>query len=444
MRNKKRNKYAILILILLALSIGYAAISTTLKIDGSTGISKQSWSVYWANPVVTTGSVTTNIPTITQDTNYQLNTKAIWNTTLNLPGDFYEFTIDAVNDGSIDAMITNIETSVTDSNGDPATLPSYIKVSVTYDDGIPIRKNQLLAKKNGNTVTVDKYKVRVEFLDTITREELNAIPTGGLSYVYRFGVTYGQAVKGVKPHIITSYGVLPYGTTPFSADDWTIRGDAFGNADRGLVLLNNSMAADCFAVSKFSEKLTGDHSFYGRMTYTLEKSSDNRGGHMRLTIGNTLAATTTGTDNAINIALNLAAGANWRDENGEGPSGDPDGWNTGTPSGTGAPITVFLNNDTTYTYAVAYYPSLLDKTKLHEMWYNYDGTQKKFYVYMADYDENGHVTKPQQPLLTVPIYLDNVFDSSNEVYFKFYGRNGFYTLTYDIRGFNFTTESGLL
>ena len=137
MRKNRKNKYMLLLVLLLAISVGYALLSTTLKINGSSIIAKNTWSVYWANPVVTEGSVTSTLPTIGNDTNGAVNTVATWSTSLSLPGDFYEFTIDAVNAGTIDAMITDIENTVTPE------LPSYIKYEVTYYDGETIAKKHL-------------------------------------------------------------------------------------------------------------------------------------------------------------------------------------------------------------------------------------------------------------------------------------------------------------
>lgn len=184
---KKNNIVKILLVLLLSISVGYALLSTTLKINGSANITKNTWSVYWANPVVTEGSVTTTPPTIGNDTNGAVNTVATWNVNLSLPGDFYEFTVDAVNAGSIDAMITNIEKTAA-----PA-LPAYIKYDVTYADGVQIKNKHMLAKKEGNENTVEKYKVRVEFLDIITPTQMNQIPENGVTYTFTYAITYSQA-----------------------------------------------------------------------------------------------------------------------------------------------------------------------------------------------------------------------------------------------------------
>ena len=56
---KKTIKYAVLVLILL-LGIGYAALTAKLKVDGTVHIDKATWDVHFENVSVTEGSVTAN------------------------------------------------------------------------------------------------------------------------------------------------------------------------------------------------------------------------------------------------------------------------------------------------------------------------------------------------------------------------------------------------
>ena len=105
MRRKNKSIYIVLIVIaLIGITIGYAVINTTLNINGKSSISKNTWDVYFDNVVVKDGSVeAVKIPTVTDKTTVDFEVA------LNLPGDFYEFTVDVVNAGSIDAMIESIE-----------------------------------------------------------------------------------------------------------------------------------------------------------------------------------------------------------------------------------------------------------------------------------------------------------------------------------------------
>ena len=186
-RNKRKNRILFLFLILLGLSIGFAALSTTLNIEGQTIISKNTWSVYWDNAVVNPESVTpNNVPVISKQGNDRENTSVTWTVNLAKPGDFYEFTVDAVNAGTINAMITSINTTV------PQNLPEYIKYSVTYDDGTAIANNHLLEKAS-DVPTRETYKVRVYYdFDEVTANDINAMQSG-VSYSFSLEINYAQA-----------------------------------------------------------------------------------------------------------------------------------------------------------------------------------------------------------------------------------------------------------
>lgn len=198
-KNKKRNRIMLLLVLLLAVTIGFAALSTTLKINGTANISKNSWNIYWDN-VANEQGVTATTPVIGDDENEGINTVVTWDVTLDKPGDFYEFTVDAVNAGTLDAMITDIESKL---NGDiidsTNKLPSYIKYTVKYADGKPILKNHLFPKAvDENTPTVEPIKVRIEYSRDVTNEEVNN-QVGTLSYTLSFAIKYEQATDKAIP-----------------------------------------------------------------------------------------------------------------------------------------------------------------------------------------------------------------------------------------------------
>ena len=102
----RRILYIVLVCIIasiLSLSIVYAALSTILDINGSAEISAANWNIYLNNIQLNSNSVTSNIPIINDSRTVSFST------TLSKPGDFYEFTVDVVNAGSIDALIEKIE-----------------------------------------------------------------------------------------------------------------------------------------------------------------------------------------------------------------------------------------------------------------------------------------------------------------------------------------------
>ena len=202
MRDSKRQTYILsVVVIILLLGVGYAFLNSNLNINGTANITSSSWNIYWDNVQVKTGSVT---DVTTPATIQSGNTLVVFNVNLSQPGDYYEFTVDAVNDGSIDAMIGDLTQGVYASNGTtPRTLPEYLEYTVTYDDGVAIAQNHLLAHNSTET-----YKVRVYFKEDINASQL---PSTNDSIVFKFGTSYIQA---------TGYAASPHPTN-FADDGWS-------------------------------------------------------------------------------------------------------------------------------------------------------------------------------------------------------------------------------
>ena len=176
MRNRKRNKVFFLVILLLGISIGFAALTTTLKINGNTTITKNNWSVYW-DSVGNFSKTPTVVETTKAEVDENDNTKVNFEVTLNQPGDFYEFQVDAVNAGTLDAMINVVATVV---NGDEnLLLPGYLNLSVTYADDSEIVPYHLLSKADNSTnpatPTRERIKVRLEFDRDVDEAVMEAI-----------------------------------------------------------------------------------------------------------------------------------------------------------------------------------------------------------------------------------------------------------------------------
>ena len=199
-KNKKKSILLVLLMLIAGISMGYAILNTTLNINGTSKIKDAKWNIYWDNPQVTTGSVTTTAPIIDS-----LKTTATFDITLNNPKDYYEFTIDAVNAGTIDAMIkvngVNNKVYSDSTRTTETTLPDAIKYTVTYVDGTEIAEKHLLAKRSGNTPTRETYKVRVEYRndEETTAQDLEAI-TEETTYYMTFSVEYVQAENAIEAH----------------------------------------------------------------------------------------------------------------------------------------------------------------------------------------------------------------------------------------------------
>ena len=194
---KNKNIYIYLIVVLLlVMTIGYALLNSTLNITGKSNISKNTWDVHFDNVVVKNGSAeAVKLPTI------ENNTTVDFEVALNMPGEFYGFTVDVVNNGTIDAMIDSIE------NLPELTLEQqkYLNYIIEYENGEQITTKQLVSKES-----FVRLKVKVELRKDIAATDLPEV--GDVLYL-SFTLNYVQAdnngvsVKddGVKAYAI-SYG----------------------------------------------------------------------------------------------------------------------------------------------------------------------------------------------------------------------------------------------
>ena len=190
MRRRKINKFTILLILLLGITLGYALISTTLKMTGTTGIAKHSWNVYWDNAVVNPNCSTPTVnPTIGQNSGEPTNTKVTWTATLTFPGDYYEFTVDAVNNGDIDAMVSSVDPVII-----PA-LPDYIKYEITYDDGSTPAQYDKLAKKQDDEPTIQTYNIKVWYDKAETTASTVNDMYDDETYTFSLGITYEMATE---------------------------------------------------------------------------------------------------------------------------------------------------------------------------------------------------------------------------------------------------------
>ena len=220
MSQKKELFIVITFILFFFISIGYAYLSSILTINGSSVIHNATWDVHFENIQVSSGSVTASTPVI--DAN---KTTVNYEVTLTNPGDYYEFTVDAVNAGSLDAMIESMSSKL---NGAEITaLPSYFNYSVTYSDGIEISPYQEL-----NAGVTETYKIRVEYKKDITSTDL---PTTDQTLSLSFGTTYIQ-----KNHLSTA---IPRPIS-FATDSWDTIISSVRNGNTDLYSVGDTKEID--------------------------------------------------------------------------------------------------------------------------------------------------------------------------------------------------------
>ena len=165
MEKERRTKALVLsalVVVVATLSIAFAAMSRTLSINGIGKMDTASWSVYFANlsnAKITRGAEEEGKPKISHDKGIvqDINVK------LSNPKDEISYTVDIVNDGTIDAEITMIkDIELTDAQ------KKVFEFKVTYTDtGEILKDGDLLPKDTTKNITIN-----IKFRDDITEFDL--------------------------------------------------------------------------------------------------------------------------------------------------------------------------------------------------------------------------------------------------------------------------------
>lgn len=182
---KKRNGQIIIIAVLsfaiLFMSIGFAAYSDTLTIEGTATVVASKWSVHFDTESYdeSDGSVEATSKSI-QDL------AATYAVTLTKPTDFYEFTIDVVNDGTFDALLKSITLTSLDTD-----KQKYLSYEVKYGNSTYTTTNSTLsiALDSGASETVT---VTVRYLEPSDSDDL---PASNVDVSLSVALGYEQAAN---------------------------------------------------------------------------------------------------------------------------------------------------------------------------------------------------------------------------------------------------------
>lgn len=193
MKDNKKILYGLvalaLVLSVAGISIGFAAMSTDLTINGSAEVVPASWDIKFkdlSSPTITGDAEVTTAPTITSDThigNYAVK--------LTKPGDSVTYTFKVANDGTIDAKLTDFIKATPTFTGTGATASADATIvqnnfvyTVTYSDDTAITKDtdELDAESYKTVKLVVGYKADATELPT------NTVTISGLDVTF----TYGQ------------------------------------------------------------------------------------------------------------------------------------------------------------------------------------------------------------------------------------------------------------
>ncbi len=175
-KSKKGLIIALALLLLLATSVGYAYLTQTLTTQGTASVAKTTWNIKFANPEVASGSISLTPPTLSAD-----SATMTYSVNMTTPGQYYDFTADVVNSGTVDAKLSVNPTLTTLT----AEQQGYLDYSATYSDGTQIKANDTLRAGESK-----KIRIRVAYKLDVTAE---ALPTTTQNVSLTFAMNYIQA-----------------------------------------------------------------------------------------------------------------------------------------------------------------------------------------------------------------------------------------------------------
>ena len=211
--------YLFLLVVIGSLGVGYAVIRSNLQITGSAHVQNANWDIHFANLTVTSGSATASTPASITATD-----TVTFGVTLANPGEFYEFTVDAVNGGTMNAELNSV--SIT-----PQLTPAqqeFLDLSVTYvSSGNPVAAGDILYKNY-----TKRMKVRAEYKDGI---DTSLYPETDQNYNVSITLNYVQTDNSLTP---------PAAPSDFSTDSWETVVTAVQEGDTSLYNVGDTKTVD--------------------------------------------------------------------------------------------------------------------------------------------------------------------------------------------------------
>ena len=170
MKRRKSYKY-IYGLLVVFIGIGFAYLTANLNINGIGSFGSQSWDIHFDNVVVDSTSYNPVTPTVSDD-----DLTITFASGLRIPGDYYKFNVDIVNDGTLDAIFDAVNVTAT------SDFSNYIDYTITYSNGNQLSQYDALPANTSRTVTVNFFYKDID-LEDLPTEEMELTFTLEFNYV---------------------------------------------------------------------------------------------------------------------------------------------------------------------------------------------------------------------------------------------------------------------
>ena len=245
---------SILFMLIAGLTVAFAALSTTLNINGTAYLDAAKWGIRFENLSSPTkiGSATTTGTAKIEETKAAEITGM--NVGLSIPGDKVVYTVDLVNKGTINAKIDNIEKTVLTQE-----QQRYLTFKVTDKNGYEIKQGDILSAGETKSLTIT-----IEFIKDLTKEDLpKQTSTISLSYKLNFVQTDDKATSG-------SQGPSAQACTSFDKKDTYNVGDVIA-----LCNTNTGKSEDFYVIKDNGSTVTALAKYNLLVGDTVEWDFDN-------------------------------------------------------------------------------------------------------------------------------------------------------------------------
>lgn len=255
MEKERRTKtlvVVVLLVVIAGLTVAFAALSTTLNINGTAYLDAAKWGIRFENLSSPTkiGSATTTGTAKIEETKAAEITGI--NVSLSTPGDKVTYTVDLVNKGTINAKIDNIEKTVLTSE-----QQRYLTFKVTDKSGYEIKQGDILSAGETKSLTIT-----IEFIKDLTKEDLpKQTSTISLSYKLNFVQTDDKVTSGSQGGNEKTYAV---------GDEFCLENECFN------VIKDNGTTVDALAKQNVNTKTYRQDSNANTLAFA-EKTNGNYG-----------------------------------------------------------------------------------------------------------------------------------------------------------------------
>ena len=252
MEKERRTKALVIVVLLVViagLTVAFAALSTTLNINGTAYLDAAKWGIKFENLSSPTkiGSATTTGTAKIEETKAAEITDI--NVSLSIPGDKITYTVDLVNEGTINAKIDKIEkTTLTEEQ------QKYLTFKVTYKDGTEVSEGDILSKEERKNLIIT-----IEFIKDLTKDDLpTSTNTISLSYKLNFVQTDEKATNGSQGGNEKTYAV---------GDEFCLENECFN------VIKDNGTTVDALAKQNVNTKSNRQDTNANTLTFAKAKNN---------------------------------------------------------------------------------------------------------------------------------------------------------------------------